>query len=76
MPFWLAKCCPNENAFTPIIKGRESQRRDEKNCASWMQKQGTPSEFTYSYILEKAKSTLSFDFSLYFSSIDQLGEKA
>ena len=29
--------------------------RDEmkKNCSSWMQKQGTPSEFTYSHILEK-----------------------
>ena len=32
----------------------ESLREEmKKNCASWMQKQGTPSEFTYSYIIEK-----------------------
>lgn len=37
---------------------RESKLRDamQKNCQSWMQKQGTPSEFTLSYLYDIIKS--------------------
>ena len=50
----IGKNAAETNSYLLRLSKDEQLREQMKNsCTSWMQKQGTPSEFTYSYILKK-----------------------